>query len=314
MSRFICPVCGQTTDGFPCGRCGTQIRDSRGILHFANEETDAWHKPEESYLAYNQGACERYPFAETDYYPECSKKLIDLFGIDARYADIGVGFGKVPLQLAGESARVIAVDISEGILNVLMKQAKEQNMADRIDAACMNAYSLYIPDQSVDVVIVNNLFMMLGTPWKVVREVNRILKPNGVLVMYGREYLNSERNDAFLKMKEDVQRYFAERLKDAGYPKVWNDIDMKPLLEMYFEQETDVFCEEKMLERSFSKILERMKYNGWNRYQHVPQDVYERAWRETDRYAKEKYGVDYQGNAVMEHRRSKLFLYQKKQV
>lgn len=99
--------------------------------------------------------------------------------------DIGVGTGyfAVPLAQRLPSARVIGLDIEPRMLVVLQDRAKTNGVADRIDAVQMPDRTLPLADASVDVALMANLYHELPERLPFLREVRRVVRPGGRLVM-----------------------------------------------------------------------------------------------------------------------------------
>ena len=95
--------------------------------------------------------------------------------------DIGCGMGFFSLgmaKLVGESGRVIAVDVRPRVLDVLMRRAERQGVADRIRAHRCTPNSLGV-EETVDFVLA--FWMVHEVPDKAVvaRQVRACLRPGG---------------------------------------------------------------------------------------------------------------------------------------
>ena len=130
-------------------------------------------------------------------------------------ADIGAGTGYITEGLIKEGLRVIAVDQSEAMLAVLKSK---QPASHQIDCRAGEAESLPIEDNAVDYAFANMYLHHVDHPSQAVKEMVRILKPGGTLVIsdmdkHDFECLRIEHNDQWMGFsREDIKRWF----KDAG--------------------------------------------------------------------------------------------------
>jgi len=96
--------------------------------------------------------------------------------------DLGCGEGGYARELTRRGARVTAVDGSKRLLEVARQRAHAENL--EIDHLCANANALdAIPSASVDVVVASMVLMDVEDYDGAVREIDRILTPDGELVM-----------------------------------------------------------------------------------------------------------------------------------
>ena len=140
-------------------------------------------------------------------------------------ADIGAGTGFISQGLIENGLRVIAVDQSEAILNE-MKSKFTGHPA--IDYRVGNAEDIPIPDEAVDYAFANMCLHHVESPLDAVREMARILKPGGKLVItdadeHEFEFLREEHHDRWLGFKRtDIRTWFEAaglrdvRVDDAG--------------------------------------------------------------------------------------------------
>ncbi|MEV6686381.1 class I SAM-dependent methyltransferase [Streptomyces sp. NPDC051130] len=134
---------------------------------------------------------ERYHDAEADTYDaysdiprirEAEKWIVPWIRDAARpglIIDLGTGTGRVAAQIQGPSRQVIAVDRSKHMLAAAQR---------RLDPSCSvvlraDARDLPLHDASVDTVICSGVLHHIPSWPDVVREMGRILKPQGVLIV-----------------------------------------------------------------------------------------------------------------------------------
>lgn len=119
------------------------------------------------------------------------QKNIDQFGLGAGsyVADFGAGSGFYTFAAAravGSGGRVYAVDVQKDLLTKIKNQAQliSVNNVDIVWADIENLGGTKLRDQSIDAVIAANIFFQLDNKEGACREIKRILKKNGrVLVV-----------------------------------------------------------------------------------------------------------------------------------
>ncbi len=134
-------------------------------------------------------------------------------------ADIGAGTGFITDGLIARGLQVIAVDQSEAMLAEMMRKFAN---TDGISYRLGEAESLPLPDESVDYTFANMYLHHVESPSQAIREMARILKPGGKLVItdmdeHTFEFLRSEHHDRWMGFRrEDVRRWLTEaRLSDV---------------------------------------------------------------------------------------------------
>lgn len=140
-------------------------------------------------------------------------------------ADIGAGTGFISQGLIEEGLRVIAVDQSEVILNEMKTKFARY---PAIDYRVGNAEDIPIPGETVDYAFANMCLHHVESPPEAIREMARILKPGGKLVItdadeHEFDFLREEHHDRWLGFKRtDIRTWFDSaglrdvRVGDAG--------------------------------------------------------------------------------------------------
>lgn len=100
--------------------------------------------------------------------------------------DVGAGTGNVAVKLArtGRFDRVVAADISRGMLRVA-REAAEALGLDNLETVETDMRALPFPDDSFDAVVGCAFLHHLPDPVRFVREVHRVLRPGAPFVFIG---------------------------------------------------------------------------------------------------------------------------------
>lgn len=128
-------------------------------------------------------------------------------------ADIGAGTGFVTEGLIQKGLKVIAVDRSEEMLNQMKEKFREY---DIIEYCQGEAENLPIENDTVDYAMANMYLHHVEEPLVAIKEMVRILKPGGKLVItdldeHTFEFLRAEHHDRWMGFqREDVEHWFLE--------------------------------------------------------------------------------------------------------
>lgn len=95
--------------------------------------------------------------------------------------ELAAGTGLVTRELARSARRVVATDLSEGMLAVLRGRLNAQG-ATNVEVCAADATALDFEDASFDAVVMANLLHLLPDPGAALREVLRVLRPGGLLL------------------------------------------------------------------------------------------------------------------------------------
>lgn len=112
------------------------------------------------------------------------KKVLDEVGIEPGFLvlDYGCGPGGYILptrDLVGESGKIYALDIHPLAVREVQQLASSKGLANvqTILSDCATG----LPDASIDVVLLYDIFHMLGDPDGILKELHRVLAPDGIL-------------------------------------------------------------------------------------------------------------------------------------
>jgi len=164
-----------------------------------------------------------------EFFPEAVReKALDAAGVrsGAIAVDVGAGTGFVTMGLVARGLRVIAVDESPVMLDALSR--KHPPGAGVIDCRTGRADRLPIADEAADYCFANMLLHHVETPLVAIREMARVVRPGGRVVVtdldaHDHDFLRAEHHDRWLGFaREDIRRWFQAaglsdvRIESAG--------------------------------------------------------------------------------------------------
>lgn len=129
--------------------------------------------------------------------------------------DVGAGTGFLTEALLRKELFVTAIDQSEEMLTRLKSKFED---SDRLVLLQGNGHSIPLKDNTADIVVANMYLHHTENPQTAIREMARILKPNGKLVFsdldqHDHEFLRTEQYDVWLGFdREDIKTW----MKNAG--------------------------------------------------------------------------------------------------
>jgi SAM-dependent methyltransferase len=133
--------------------------------------------------------------------------------------DAGCGTGSYSLALVDRVARIEAVDMNEGMLEVARTKLADAEAAERISFHSAAIEGLPLDDASVDAVMINQVLHHLpddgaeGWPLtrKVIGEFARVLRPGGVLVVNSCSHEQLRRGWWFFPLIEPIAERMIQR-------------------------------------------------------------------------------------------------------
>ena len=161
-----------------------------------------------------------------------AERLLDRVGLqtDDRVLDVGCGTGIVARRAAsqvGDEETVVGLDVNERMLDVAKATATEDRLA--IEWRQGDATELPFPDEAFDVVISQQALQFLPDPGAALREIDRVLAPDGRVAVSVWRPLKF--NPGYVKLAEALEEYVGD---DAGvmmrspFP-TWDGDDLRAL-------------------------------------------------------------------------------------
>ncbi|HHX95285.1 MAG TPA: class I SAM-dependent methyltransferase [Clostridia bacterium] len=138
--------------------------------------------------------------------------------------DVGCGTGNQSIKLARKGVLVTGIDISTKMLEIAKEKARDEGLS--VNFRFMDAEKLEFEDEFFDGAISITAFEFLPKPEKVLKEMFRVVKKGGSIVVgtinrdssWGEMYMSEKyRQDsvfkyADLKSLEDMKKWYPEKL------------------------------------------------------------------------------------------------------
>ena len=312
MNIFKCTECGNILSGFMpsvCG-CGYTVPVINGVYQFTKDKPISVKGDGLKWLGY-ENVGENYEpgyvyHKDTDSVGN-SDYLAEFIGGDKMILDLGAGLGVTSISFARSGMRVIAADISQAMLEIAVKRARKHNVSDKIIFARMNGYKLELADGSVDAVIAVDMLHQVDRPELVIKEILRVLKPDGYFLQYGGSkslgYTDEQQaaNQRYNEAQKDIQSFYDSLITEAGYAEPpfssWEaaaNCIKENFAEFKTLEKTGAYGGENLMEWRLKAGIHKVKTRASGSKQLIPDDIHNDAWAKTDNYARTKYGENYE--------------------
>jgi uncharacterized protein len=318
-------------EGFPFGLCGcgARVLNINGVYQFTGDVPVSTDTNGLMWLGYEQVGENYEPGyihnKEADVIGR-SDNLASFLGEEKVVLDIGAGLGASAISFALAGLRVIAADISQVMLESAAKRANFHGVpVNQIVFARMNGYHLPLADNSIDAVLEVDMLHQVNRPEIVMKEILRVLKPDGCFLQYSMSetvppYTDEQHsvNTKYNQTLQDIQDYYNKTLTEAGYTgplfSAWEQAgESKKKNFTLFTTLADTGCyDNKNTIWTLKKGLHKTKTRAAGAKQLIPADIHNHVWAKTDTYARNKYGDNYEDIYRYYTNRSCILVYKKK--
>ena len=114
-----------------------------------------------------------------------AQRVVELGSRIAQVLDLGTGTARIPILIAQARPewQIVAIDLAESMLAIARENVVRAKLETQIQLQFMDAKQLPYPSSSFDGVISNSLIHHLPDPLPFFREVKRVLKPQGFILL-----------------------------------------------------------------------------------------------------------------------------------
>lgn len=207
-------------DNLPARKIGREWRFSRTALlnWMAQGNSKEYISVEEDNKAYFAQVAPVYDELRKGCYGEALRDILTTrFPLKpgSVVADIGTGTGYLAKKLAETAGLVNAIDISQAMLEVARKDLSPKEL-ETIQLIEGDAHDLPLEDDSQDMVYANLLLHHLLEPSLAIKDIYRILKPGGSLVIsdidrHNYQWAKNEKSDVWLGIeRNEIKEWFHE--------------------------------------------------------------------------------------------------------
>ena len=115
---------------------------------------------------------------------------------DASILIIGAGTG-LDLPFLKDYSNITATDLTPAMLQILKRRAK--NLEMEVEALVMDGQNLKFQNDTFDAVILHLILAVMPDPYQCIKEVERVLKPEGQVVIFDKFLPNDQKAGLFRK-------------------------------------------------------------------------------------------------------------------
>ena len=129
-------------------------------------------------------------------YINTGKKVAEFINSSDMVLECACGTGSITKYIAPKCKYIYATDFSDGMLKQTTKKCKNFNNIKIQKADIIN---LEFKDQTFDKVVAGNVIHLLSAPDKALRELERVTKPGGKIIIP--TYINGSKGTSLLAVK-----------------------------------------------------------------------------------------------------------------
>jgi ubiquinone/menaquinone biosynthesis C-methylase UbiE len=159
-------------------------------------------------------------------------EILDAMGLKPGMdvADIGAGSGLIARLIAqrvGPGGTVYAVDIAKNMIDHITKTATEEKIGN-LKAVLGDPKSPKLAPNSVDAICIIDSYHHFEYPADMLAEINKALRPDGVLMLIDFKRIDGVSRDYILKMVRAGEGTFTDEFLNAGFELTERRDDMFP--------------------------------------------------------------------------------------
>jgi ArsR family transcriptional regulator len=169
--------------------------------------------------------------------PDYQESLLALLPAGGLVVEIGVGTGSLLPFLAQKSEHTVGLDHSPSMVNLARETVAKYQLRDKVEVRLAEMNHLPLSGGSVRIVVMNQVLHHAEQPLEVLREIERVLQREGLLVMadltrHEYDWTRDRLADQWLGFKrQELESWLAEvGLKMTSYQEFGNSAGQQKVL------------------------------------------------------------------------------------
>jgi ubiquinone/menaquinone biosynthesis C-methylase UbiE len=126
---------------------------------------------------------------------------------DKEVLDVGCGTGRLLLRGAEEAKTIVGVDLSSEMVKASIQQFFYHELSGKSEFLVADAEELPFEDETFDLALSTCVMFLLPDPVKGMKEIYRILKPDGMIAMLNPSEKMSQENAAIYSKEKDISGF-----------------------------------------------------------------------------------------------------------
>jgi len=140
--------------------------------------------------------------------------------------DIGCGPGHLTVEMAketGNTGKVYALDIHQLAIEQVKKLIKTRNITN-IETILTDSFQTGLKKQSMDLVYIINTIDMIRNKNRLIEEIERILKPDGIVVIHNKMRIKMISRDLKKLFQNSSIKFYKSKMKTYFYKKQYSGV------------------------------------------------------------------------------------------
>ncbi len=301
---FICSKCKAKMDLPKCQKCDFIFAKQGSIWQLTDMPDIVIDGDGDKYIGYehigeNYSGNRKSIIEESD--SIIAQEISRLTGSGV-FLDLACGDGCFTVPCASFSTKVIAGDISNAMLDILIQKAEHNNISLANVTICrMNALDIPLEKESIDTVVANSVLHLISNPQKVVNGIYAVLKKGGFFICKndapGRTMKTIFDNNEYNNIVNTLYSDYWKQLNEYGVtPKKYSwKFDRAGYCDSLFESKETILIErDKEYEIPLKEgFLPRFLSRGFSDQVDVPKELHDKITNQLLSKLKVKYGESF---------------------
>lgn len=148
--------------------------------------------------------------------PDYREELLAMIPVGGLVAEVGVGTGSLLPLLAQKGEYIVGLDHSPSMVGLARGTVAQHRIEDKVEVRLAEMHHLPFTDGSVRTVVLNQVLHHAERPTEVLKEIHRVLEPDGSMVMadlrrHKHDWARERLADQWLGFKrKELEGWFAE--------------------------------------------------------------------------------------------------------